>query len=138
MVTDPHTRLLLQADAEAAATPAAAVVAAAVDSSGAAAGTSGSLVELSVKWNKQDIVVHVEPDESVQVGRPCGANQAASAGRAGCWSLHACALTATRGSPIDCASSGCRRRRRPCCCCCCCCCCTAYRASSASLRPPPA
>ena len=88
MVTDPHTRLLLQADAEAAATPAAAVVAAAVDSSGAAAGTSGSLVERSVKWNKQDIVIHVEPDESVQVGRPCGASQAANAGRAGRWSLH--------------------------------------------------
>ena len=82
---DILTRLLLQADAEAEATSAAA---AAVDSSCAAAGTSGSLVELSVKWNKQDIVIHVEPDESVQVGRPCGASQAANAGRAGRWSLH--------------------------------------------------
>lgn len=29
--------------------------------------TSAAVVELAVKWNKQDIVIHVDPDESVQV-----------------------------------------------------------------------
>ena len=63
----------LQADTGAAATPGAA--AATVENGGgaageapAASGSSGGMVELSVKWNKQEIVIHLEPDESVQVG----------------------------------------------------------------------